>query len=47
MTEIMRMVVNDAMDISAGAGISRGPRNVVAGAYSGLPIGITVEGGWS
>lgn len=44
MTEIMRTVVNDAMDISAGAGISRGPKNVVAGAYSALPIGITVEG---
>ena len=44
MTELMRTVVNDAMDISAGAGISRGPRNVVAGAYGAIPIGITVEG---
>ncbi|MGE5177019.1 MAG: acyl-CoA dehydrogenase [Hyphomicrobiales bacterium] len=44
LTEGMRMVVNDAMDIQAGAGISRGPRNVLAGAYAALPIGITVEG---
>ena len=34
----------DAMDILAGAGICRGPRNVLAGAYAAAPIGITVEG---
>lgn len=44
LTEGMRSVVNDAMDIQAGAGISRGPRNVLAAAYAALPIGITVEG---
>jgi acyl-CoA dehydrogenase len=44
MTEAMREVVNDAMDIRAGAGIVRGPRNVLARAYSSIPIGITVEG---
>jgi acyl-CoA dehydrogenase len=44
MTEFMRVVVNDAMDVTAGAGISRGPRNTLAGGYTALPIGITVEG---
>ncbi len=43
-TEGMRQAVNAAMDILAGAGISRGPRNTLAGAYAALPIGITVEG---
>ncbi len=43
-TEFMRIVVNDGMDVLAGAGISRGPRNVLAGGYTALPIGITVEG---
>jgi acyl-CoA dehydrogenase len=44
LTEGMRSVVNDAMDIQAGAAISRGPRNVLAPAYAAVPIGITVEG---
>ncbi|HEX7077256.1 MAG TPA: acyl-CoA dehydrogenase [Candidatus Eisenbacteria bacterium] len=44
LTEGMRAVVNDAMDVQAGAGISRGPRNVLAAAYAAVPIGITVEG---
>lgn len=44
LTEGMRTVVNAAMDIQAGAGISRGPRNVLAHAYMAVPIGITVEG---
>ena len=44
LTELMRVVVNDAMDILAGAGVSRGPRNVMATPYASLPIGITVEG---
>ena len=44
LTEGMRIVVNAAMDIQAGAGISRGPRNVLAHAYMAVPIGITVEG---
>ncbi|MBZ0254355.1 MAG: DUF1974 domain-containing protein, partial [Candidatus Methylomirabilis sp.] len=43
-TEGMRLVVNDGMDVIAGAGISRGPRNVLARAYLAAPIGITVEG---
>jgi acyl-CoA dehydrogenase len=44
LTEGMRTVVNAAMDIQAGAGICRGPRNVLANAYMAVPIGITVEG---
>lgn len=43
-TEIARKVVNDAMDILGGAGISRGPRNLIANAYISAPISITVEG---
>ena len=43
-TEGMRGVVNDGMDIRAGAGISRGPKNVMARLYASIPIGITVEG---
>jgi len=44
LTEAMRTVVNDAMDIRAGAAICRGPRNILANAYQAVPIGITVEG---
>ena len=43
-TEIMRDIVNDAMDIRAGAAIMRGPRNILSSLYSTVPIGITVEG---
>ena len=43
-TESMRTVINDAMDIQGGAGICRGPRNVLAHPYQSVPIGITVEG---
>jgi acyl-CoA dehydrogenase len=32
------------MDVQAGSGISRGPRNVLAAAYQSVPVGITVEG---
>ena len=32
------------MDITAGSGISRGPRNYMAQAYLSIPVGITVEG---
>jgi len=44
LTEGMRQVVNDGMDVVGGAGICTGPRNVLAGGYAALPIGITVEG---
>jgi acyl-CoA dehydrogenase len=44
LTEGMREVVIDAMDIRAGAAIQRGPRNSLARAWDAVPIGITVEG---
>ncbi|HJT99040.1 MAG TPA: acyl-CoA dehydrogenase, partial [Rhodanobacteraceae bacterium] len=44
LTEGMRAVVTDAMDIRAGAAIQRGPRNSLARAWDAVPIGITVEG---
>jgi acyl-CoA dehydrogenase len=43
-TEIGRKIVNDAMDVAGGSGISRGPRNLLAHFYTAAPIGITVEG---
>lgn len=43
-TEMGRKVVNDAMDIMGGAGISLGHRNLIAEGYVATPIGITVEG---
>ncbi|MEX0646756.1 MAG: acyl-CoA dehydrogenase [Balneolaceae bacterium] len=43
-TELGREVINDAMDIVGGAGISRGPRNIFAHSYIAMPIAITVEG---
>lgn len=44
LTERMRLVVNDAMDIQGGSGICLGPRNFIGRGYQGLPISITVEG---
>ncbi len=44
LTDSMRNVVNDAMDIQAGAAICRGPRNMLARGFVAVPIGITVEG---
>lgn len=44
MTEIMRGVVIDAMDVLAGRGIQQGPRNPFASAWKTTPIAITVEG---
>jgi len=43
-TEIGRKIINDAMDVAGGSGISRGPRNLLAHFYMATPIGITVEG---
>lgn len=43
-TELSRKLINDAMDICGGAGISKGPRNLLAHGYVAAPIGITVEG---
>ena len=44
LTEHMRRVVNDAMDVQGGAGICLGPRNFMGRVYQALPISITVEG---
>ncbi len=44
LTERMRQVVNDSMDVHAGAGICSGPRNPVSRLYQAAPIAITVEG---
>ena len=44
MTERMRVVLNDAMDIHGGKGIVMGPNNYLGAAYINIPIAITVEG---
>lgn len=43
-TELARRMINDGMDILGGAGICRGPRNLLANIYTATPISITVEG---
>lgn len=43
-TELSRQLINDGMDILGGAGICRGPRNLLANIYTATPISITVEG---
>lgn len=44
LTERMRDVINDAMDIHGGKGIMLGPNNYLGRGYQGVPISITVEG---
>ena len=44
LTEGLRTVMNDAMDVQGGSGICMGPRNLFARAYQTIPIAITVEG---
>jgi acyl-CoA dehydrogenase len=44
LTQGMRQCMSDAMDIQAGAGICRGPSNILGKGYVGVPIAITVEG---
>ncbi|WP_020160314.1 acyl-CoA dehydrogenase [Methylobacter marinus] len=44
LTERMRRVINDGMDIQAGSGICMGPRNYLGRLYQVIPISITVEG---
>ena len=44
LTERMRQVLNDAMDVHGGRGICMGPRNYLARGFQGVPIAITVEG---
>jgi acyl-CoA dehydrogenase len=44
LTERMRRVVNDGMDIQGGSGICLGPRNYLGRMYQVIPVSITVEG---
>jgi acyl-CoA dehydrogenase len=44
LTQGLRDVMIDAMDVRAGAAIQRGPRNILASTWAAVPIGITVEG---
>lgn len=44
LTERMRKVIDDAMDIHGGRGICMGPRNYLGRVYQAIPISITVEG---
>lgn len=44
LTERMRQIINDSMDIHGGKGICLGPNNYLGRAYQGVPISITVEG---
>jgi acyl-CoA dehydrogenase len=44
MTEMMRKIINDGMDVLSGKGIQQGPRNFLATAYKAAPVAITVEG---
>lgn len=44
LTERMRQVLNDAMDVQGGSGICLGPSNILGRPYQAIPIGITVEG---
>jgi acyl-CoA dehydrogenase len=43
-TDLMRVVINHAMDVVAGRGVITGPRNFMARIYQAIPIAITVEG---
>lgn len=44
MTQMMRTVLTDAMDIHGGRGVMDGPRNYLSSAFRAIPIAITVEG---
>jgi len=44
LTENMRQVVNDAMDVHGGRGICMGPSNYLGRLYQAVPVAITVEG---
>ncbi len=43
-TEMGRVVGNDAMDMHGGKGIMLGPQNYLGRSYQAIPIAITVEG---
>ncbi|NKF20780.1 acyl-CoA dehydrogenase [Solimonas marina] len=44
MTELMRKIIMDGMDVLGGKGIQQGPRNFMATGYKATPVAITVEG---
>jgi acyl-CoA dehydrogenase len=44
LTEMGRIVANDAMDVHGGKGIQLGPKNYLARGYQVVPVAITVEG---
>jgi acyl-CoA dehydrogenase len=44
LTERMRRVINDGMDIQGGSGICLGPHNYLGRLYQVIPVSITVEG---
>ncbi len=44
LTERMRRIVNDGMDIQGGSGICLGPNNYLGRLYQVIPVCITVEG---
>lgn len=44
LTEMMREIINDAMDVHGGKAIMLGPTNYLMRIYQALPISITVEG---
>jgi acyl-CoA dehydrogenase len=44
LTESMRQVINDAMDVHGGRGICLGPSNYLGRTYQTVPVAITVEG---
>lgn len=44
LTELMRKVINDAMDIHGGKAIQLGPKNYLGLLYLAIPTAITVEG---
>ncbi len=43
-TETSQEIAKDAMDICAGAGVMKGPNNILAKGYTSAPVAITVEG---
>ncbi len=44
LTEGMRQVINDAMDVHGGRGVCMGPANYLGRTYQSIPVAITVEG---
>ena len=44
LTESMRQLINDAVDVHGGKAVMLGPNNYLASVYQSIPIGITVEG---